>query len=204
MAKLPALIEALSKYDPRGENAVENLTREMRRGGLISQGKRGLGAPDMTSTDVTNMLFAMATRQAKDAPEAVRKLRAGILNAKWTEEGQGRVDEFLDGLRDPLIGRGEGGFCRAGLFVDALFDELARHHSIAMPDNRPQPSFSLEILDPFTGTATVKVIFRAGWQDEVSLIFNVTDGNDPFGIQQSAIIPDEVVHSLGWLLRARQ
>ena len=91
MAKLPALISVLAEFDPRGKNAVENLSRELRKAGLVTTGKSGVGAPHMTATDATNMLFGLVTRLSIEAPQAVEILRNAVLVGPW----KGKPDHLL-------------------------------------------------------------------------------------------------------------
>ncbi|MBQ0708711.1 MULTISPECIES: hypothetical protein [unclassified Ochrobactrum] len=201
MAKLPALIEKLARFDPRGVSAVENLSREMRREGLITSGKRGVGAPEMTSSDVTNLLFAMVARQSKDAPAAVKALREATMVATWEEVESGIVDQFWDSLSiKDRIYDGDG-MCRAGTVVDVIIDEFIEDGAIGVGEDF-EIDVSLEIHDPATGNGEVQIYFRRGRQDEKMYRFNADHlGGLSFGIQQAAIIPSEVIHQLADTLR---
>ena len=82
MVRLPAVLTILNDADsrPNGPN-WDIVARDLRRGGLLSEGKRGLGSAAVTLTDAANLLIAgMATSSPSKGPEVVqlyREMRTG-------------------------------------------------------------------------------------------------------------------------------
>lgn len=77
MAKLPALVNALTEVDERERPTLDHFARVIREAGLIPTTKRGSGAADMTTREATNMLIAVNTADSpKLAPVAVTHYRS--------------------------------------------------------------------------------------------------------------------------------
>lgn len=78
MARLPQLIAMLAKVDGRKMGTIEHGSRVLREAGLLTTGKRGAGAPEMTYEDAANLLIAVngseAIAGAKHAVNAIADL----------------------------------------------------------------------------------------------------------------------------------
>jgi hypothetical protein len=195
MAKLPALISVIADFDPRGRNAVENLSRELRKTGLVTTGKSGVGAPNMTATDVTNMLFGLVTRQSNEAPDAVKMLRAAESLGPW----EGKPDRLLDFERFPLLkrARDDEGHIRAGRFVDCMVDELIRDGVVsAGAEVDGTNDIQLDVKSPVSGFGAVKVTFYPGLPDEISLKFECPKSSAKLLIQNGVTISGEVLMTI--------
>lgn len=127
MAKLPALLDLLASFPGVDRKSVELKSRVLREDGLLSRGKRGSGAPDVTSMDAATIVLAhMAESGASCAPDAVRAYRG--LTGSTVRGGPGpnpaeqaiaeiaaRSETPLQALRDLIewegarAGSGEGG-----------------------------------------------------------------------------------------------
>lgn len=202
MAKLPALIAVMAKFEPRGAGSVENLTRELRRAGLITQGKRGIGAPDMQFSDVTNILFGTVSRQVNQSPEAVEKLRNAVMRAEWTQEENDKMDAFIESLSISNRITDDGTLIKAGHFIDAILEDLTAHGAVLVNNSENTINqIRIELFDPATGRAAVKVIFRPGEKDEVVCKFEEGASDAPYGIQHSAVIPELVPLYLANMMR---
>ena len=76
MARLPALVEAISKHDLRGAQLIGHIARLVRDEELIVSRGRGTAAAAMTFADAATLLMAVgSSRIAMDAPQGVRNLR---------------------------------------------------------------------------------------------------------------------------------
>lgn len=74
MARLPALIDLLTKLPGAERKTLELQARTLREAGLLSPSKRGVGAAAMTIADAAVLLLAhMATDSAASAPEIVQR-----------------------------------------------------------------------------------------------------------------------------------
>ena len=77
MAKLPALVTALSEVDGRERKAVDHIARTIRERGYITTGKRGGGAAEMTPHEAANMLIALnGADTPKEGPLAIDRFRS--------------------------------------------------------------------------------------------------------------------------------
>ncbi|MBY6262236.1 hypothetical protein EI613_09955 [Azospirillum sp. 412522] len=77
MARLPALVTALAKFDGRDRAALEHVARAIREAGYIPTTKRGVGAANMTAREAVNLLLAVnGADSVKDAPLAVDRFRS--------------------------------------------------------------------------------------------------------------------------------
>lgn len=59
MARLPALVDALSLVDGRERVAIDNIARAVREAGFIQTTKRGRGAAEMTTQDAAALLVGL-------------------------------------------------------------------------------------------------------------------------------------------------
>jgi hypothetical protein len=76
MARLPQLIDAISKTSGRDRSSVEHWARAIREAGLITTTKRGVGAAEMTTRDAANLIIAAnAAENTKEALQAVPQFR---------------------------------------------------------------------------------------------------------------------------------
>lgn len=72
MAKLPALVGLIASLPGAERKTVELQARVLREAGLLTKGRRGGGAADVTSLDAAVLVLAhLATDGASSAPEAV-------------------------------------------------------------------------------------------------------------------------------------
>jgi hypothetical protein len=196
MAKLPALISVIADFDPeRGRNAVENLSRELRKAGLVTTGKSGVGAPHLTATDVTNMLLGLVTRQSNEAPEAVKMLREAESPGPW----EGKPDRLLDFQHFPFFGRAfdNDRHIRAGRFLDCLIEDLIKDGVVrAGAEGDPVFQIQLDVKSPMSGFGAAKVTFRPGWPDEISVEFECPRPSAKLGIQNGVTISGEVLMTI--------
>lgn len=98
MAKLPALVAALTECDDRDRATLDWVARAIREAGCIPTGKRGAGAADMTFREAANLLIgANAAETPKQSALAVvqfRTLRPTDLSPQREKEGVfARIDE---------------------------------------------------------------------------------------------------------------
>jgi hypothetical protein len=92
MARLPQLIDAVSKTSGRDRSSVEHWARAIREAGLITTTKRGVGAAEMTTRDAANLLIGLCGADTpRDAAKAVHEFRSLKVFAPWSESG-----EFFD------------------------------------------------------------------------------------------------------------
>jgi hypothetical protein len=89
MARLPALIDALTAVDGRPRKAVDHVAREVREEGLIQTSGRGRAAAHMTAVDAAYLiigLYAAATPgEAKAAARELSTLKGFWLGIKPAE-----------------------------------------------------------------------------------------------------------------------
>lgn len=72
MARLPTLVEALSREDGRGKATIAHVARRLRDTGHIISSKRGVGGATMTMKDAATLLMGCyADISPHGAPEAV-------------------------------------------------------------------------------------------------------------------------------------
>ena len=77
MARLPALIDLLVSFGGVERRTFELMARVLREDGLLTQGKRGVGAAHVTARDAATLLLAtMATNSPSAAPDVVRSFLA--------------------------------------------------------------------------------------------------------------------------------
>lgn len=77
MAKLPALVTALSEVDGRERKTVDHIARTIRERGYITTGKRGGGAAEMTAHEAANLLIALDGGDTpKEGPLAIDRFRS--------------------------------------------------------------------------------------------------------------------------------
>jgi hypothetical protein len=75
VARLPALVEALTYCDPRGKRSIGHIARVVREAGLLPTSKRGRGASEVTSRDGVALLMGLnGSESPAGAPEAVKRL----------------------------------------------------------------------------------------------------------------------------------
>ncbi|SCW34305.1 hypothetical protein [Ancylobacter rudongensis] len=125
MAKLPALVDALAKHDPRGLSTVKNYARIVREAGLLPTTKRGNGASDMGEGEVAKLLLGLAeVANVRKAPRAIEVLSGALVVAPMS----GAVDpaNHLEGfdLADRMESLGE--------FLQCLVGGV-RDHGIVLP-----------------------------------------------------------------------
>lgn len=190
MAKLPALIELIAKYDPRGAATVENYARKLRAGGIMMTGKRGVGAPEMTVRDATSLLLSMVCRRADEVAESVSALR----NAKIEPYQEQDIREFAFYERT----KDENGTVRAGLFLDCLLEDHDPRHLIIGGEEHMLDA--VEVYDPKTGFGRIVATFSNSDSVPTRIAFNALDMRvddqslaPPFKIQNSILIPMYII-----------
>jgi hypothetical protein len=88
MARLPALIDALSACDPRERKSLDHIARVIREAGHIPTTKRGGGAAEMHAREAANFLIAAnGAEQPKDAAFAVDRFRTLVRFAPLNNTG---------------------------------------------------------------------------------------------------------------------
>lgn len=76
MAKLPALVSAVSVASDRDRSTIEHIARVIREAGLIPTTKRGPGAAEMGAREAANLLLGVAAADVpRAAPETIASLR---------------------------------------------------------------------------------------------------------------------------------
>lgn len=74
MARLPALIDALTRCDDRPRGTIDHIARTMREAGLIQTTKRGRGAAEMTPLDAAALVLGLYGL-AEASPDAIAKVQ---------------------------------------------------------------------------------------------------------------------------------
>lgn len=75
MATLPQLIDVFAKHDGRDHSTLTQFGRVTRESGFIPGGKRGRGAPHMTSANTATLLLGIyGSASPKDAPDTITRL----------------------------------------------------------------------------------------------------------------------------------
>ena len=93
MARLPAIIDLIAKHDTRSVATINNYARVLREAGVLSKGKRGRGAPHLTTSEAADLILGLAgASDAVGAPHAVSALRQAVLEPKATKRGGDLVD----------------------------------------------------------------------------------------------------------------
>jgi len=202
VAKLPAVLKMFSQLDGREVSAIENVSRELRKAGLLTQGKRGVGAPDMQVSDFTNLLFSYASRRSNETAKCVERLRYGLL---MSDEAAVSSFEFADRARK----QDEDGLLRAGPFIDSMLEAmvdggenafLERRRDFHADDSDRVQHFlvDIEVHDAVSGLGAV-VIHISDESDEYGdkILFSYHENDNPsLVIQNAAIINGEIVWSI--------
>ncbi len=93
MAKLPALVDAITEVDGRERPTIEHVARVIREAGYVPTTKRGSGAADMTAREAANLLLALNGADApKDGPVAIDRFRSLV---QTTLIGRGMTPEWV-------------------------------------------------------------------------------------------------------------
>ncbi|NDV53925.1 hypothetical protein [Salipiger sp. PrR003] len=119
MAKLPAIIDLISKHDTRSVATISNYARVLRDHGLLPKGKRGRGAPDIHPLEVADLVLGLAGAfDAVNAPHATRVLRAAKL--AHIRRHNGDVEDAMSELRHWTIAESceDFGFLLASILTD--------------------------------------------------------------------------------------
>jgi hypothetical protein len=88
MARLPQLIDAVSKTSGRDRASVHHWARAIREAGFITTTKRGVGASNMTTRDAANLLIGLfGADTPRDAAKAVQEFRSLQVFAPQAESG---------------------------------------------------------------------------------------------------------------------
>lgn len=117
MARLPALVKAISDHDDRPVTLIGHFARVLRTEGLIVSNKAGLGAPTMTYQDAATLLMATlgasAPAGAAQAVVNLRQLEPWLDNAVQGRKG---------GPLAPMI---DAGFATTLAFMIEHADKIA-------------------------------------------------------------------------------
>ena len=101
MAKLPALISALSQHDERDRSTLEHVARTIREEGYIPTTKRGAGASGMTTEAAANLFLALNGCDApKDASRAIERFRSLRLRERTLHESHHDVLRKIAGAEN--------------------------------------------------------------------------------------------------------
>jgi hypothetical protein len=104
MARLPQLIDQVSKTSGRDRASVEHCARAIREAGFITTTKRGVGAASMTARDAANLIIAAnAAESTKEALQAVPQFRR-LKNWYSTAETETFEDVFARLKAAPTFG----------------------------------------------------------------------------------------------------
>ncbi len=108
MAKLPAMVTAMSQVDGRERKTIDHITRTIREAGYITTGKRGSGAAEMTVPEVVNLIIAMnAAESAREAPIEIDRYRSLRQIAEIGKGQRGsnqlqRYEEYPQAIKDVM------------------------------------------------------------------------------------------------------
>lgn len=93
LARLPALVDAITAHDPRGRPTIAHIARQVRNAGLIESTKRGAGAAKMTFRDAAILVIgAYGDTNPAGAVEAVERMRAFTPEAPDTHAANKAAD----------------------------------------------------------------------------------------------------------------
>lgn len=98
MARLPALIDALTTCDERPRGAIDHVARTLREAGLIQTTKRGRGAAEMTARDAAALLLGLYGL-ADASPDAIAQVQ---VLADLKRSGKATRNGSPSGEYDPL------------------------------------------------------------------------------------------------------
>jgi len=98
MARLPALIDALTLCDDRPRGTIDHIARTMREAGLIQTTKRGRGAAEMTARDAAALVLGLYGL-ADASPDAIAQ---GQVLADLKRFGRATRKGSPIGEHDPL------------------------------------------------------------------------------------------------------
>lgn len=191
MAKLPALISLLGSFDPRDAATVENYARKLRSVGHLSPGKRGAGAPVMSTTDASNLLFSLVCRRADDVADSVLYLQLAQLEPSHFE----RASEFS------FFGRAMNadGNVNAINFFSCMLEDMATQKLILKYSDVNYSLNHVQIFDPKTGFGKVEFGFVSQDSEMLMINFNVVadfsdlDENPPPMMIQNSIRVDAYI-----------
>lgn len=145
--KLKELQERMAYATKTPLSRVRSVAAELRVNGLITSGPRGPGAPDMTPTDVANLLFgimydAEVAESAKNVA-ILRRLRLARVEKDSLDE-----DNPLEIPNLPYLKPGANNEIQFGEFVDGLLEHLAKY---GVPDAEPN------CIDDFITSMMIKI-----------------------------------------------
>lgn len=128
MMRLPAMVKKYAELDGRPEKQIQWYARVARENGLITSGKRGAGASEMTVTDAINLILACnSVPDPKVAPTVVpllRKLPQGLF---FADEQGINISAMKDVIAAQTLGAALGALMCAAKAVAA--ELLARRGS---------------------------------------------------------------------------
>lgn len=161
MARLPALVDALTGVDGRDRGVMDHMAREIREVGLIQTTKRGRGSAEMTSQDAAHLLLGVYGSDGRgSAAEAARIL------------GPLRVLR-LPGLSEPAGGRWHPG-------AEAIQNQLTLAGAVAavielgkqLADQSIRTQSTLPVLGPMFEQPKDGLELE-GWPDGLSVMLRI-------------------------------
>lgn len=168
MAKLPALVDALTAIDGRPRGAIDHVARAIREAGLIQTTKRGRGASDMTATDAAYLLIGL---YGSDQPAHAAKAATEFGNALRLPFFPG-VDTLPDAEVDTLR--------RAESLVDAVaaLIELGGRLRPGSLISRPGTEAGVDVLErsETSGYAALFTLEREGAISTATLAMPASTG----------------------------
>lgn len=145
MARLPALVDALTQVDGRERVVIDNVARAVREGGWIQTTKRGRGAAEMTAGDAAALVVGLyGAGGMVEAPGAVE--RFGQLRRRRDLAFDGVVPAHLGPLwRSRTVLDATANLIELGPWIDGTdrIEEVGRgahdRFRVALTLNRPTP-----------------------------------------------------------------
>lgn len=181
MARLPALIDALTLCDDRPRGTIDHVARTLREAGLIQTTKRGRGAAEMTALDAAALLLGLYGL-ADASPDAIAQVQvlADLKRfGRATRKGSpfGEHDPLPDVLRPVTT---------AARLLDAVaaLIELAPllHPSTGEKDVMPTGRFQAELdLRRPRLSASIQIIWRSEAPDRQGITVSYHPAGRPAG-----------------------
>jgi hypothetical protein len=177
MARLPQLIDQVSKTSGRDRASVEHCARAIREAGFITTTKRGVGAASMTARDAANLIIAAnAAESTKEALQAVPQFRS---LKKWysVSETDSFEDVFARLQAAPTFGEALEELIESAPELVVVFRqylEEAHGKQIAAIFARSDSSIRLVVeLGRWPATASIKIErhTKGGWVDAYAFRF---------------------------------
>lgn len=145
--KLKELQERMAYATKTPLSRVRSVAAELRVNGLITSGPRGPGAPDMTPTDVANLLFGiMYDAEVAESAKNVAILRR--LRLVGVEKESLDKEDSLELPNLPYLKPSANNEIQFGEFFDGFLEHLAKY---GVPDADPN------FIDDFITSMMIKI-----------------------------------------------